>query len=194
VKITPAHDFNDFEVGKRTTCRLMDQRPDRRRRSAHARINDNEDFLAGPCRPRSRRRRLLGSARRQDRFEARKLIVDAGRGRFLDKIEPHTHMVPHGDRGGVVDRAVSDRPVVCRRQDAGQPAIASVREGRTKFVPKNWEKTYFEWMENIQPWCVSRQLWWGHQIPAWYGRTAQVFVEKTEEEALGRRHPALSRP
>ena len=65
-----------------------------------------------------------------------------------------------------------------------KPAIASVREGRTKFVPKNWDKTYYEWMENIQPWCISRQLWWGHQIPAWYGPDGQVFVEKTEEEAL----------
>ncbi|TKB13109.1 MAG: valine--tRNA ligase, partial [Mesorhizobium sp.] len=69
--------------------------------------------------------------------------------------------------------------------ELAKPAIASVRESRTNFVPKNWEKTYFDWMENIQPWCISRQLWWGHQIPAWYGPDGHVFVEKTEEEALG---------
>ncbi len=103
---------------------------------------------------------------------------------MLDKIEPHKHTVPHGDRGGVpIEPRLTEQWYVDAATLA-KPAIASVREGRTNFVPKNWEKTYFEWMENIQPWCVSRQLWWGHQIPAWYGPDGQVFVEKTEEEAL----------
>ena len=105
-------------------------------------------------------------------------------GGFLEKVEPHRHAVPHGDRGGVpIEPFLTDQWYV-NAAELAKPAIASVREGRTKFVPKNWEKTYFDWMENIQPWCISRQLWWGHQIPAWYGPDGHVFVEKTEEEAL----------
>ena len=120
-----------------------------------------------------------------DRFEARKLIVKMmEEGGFLAKVEPHRHAVPHGDRGGVpIEPFLTDQWYV-NAEELAKPAIASVREGRTKFVPKNWEKTYFDWMENIQPWCISRQLWWGHQIPAWYGPDGHVFVEKTEQEAL----------
>ena len=103
---------------------------------------------------------------------------------YLEKVEDHTHTVPHGDRGDVpVEPYLTDQWYV-NAGELAKPAIASVREGRTNFVPKNWEKTYFEWMENIQPWAISRQLWWGHQIPAWYGPDGQVFVERTEEEAL----------
>ena len=94
-------------------------------------------------------------------------------------------MVPHGDRSGVViEPYLTDQWYVDAKTMA-QPAIAAVRIGATTFVPKNWEKTYFEWMENIQPWCISRQLWWGHQIPAWYGPDGKVFVAETEEEAVG---------
>jgi valyl-tRNA synthetase len=120
-----------------------------------------------------------------DRFEARKLVVRVmEEGGFLDKVEPHRHAVPHGDRGGVpIEPFLTDQWYV-NAEELARPAIASVREGRTNFVPKNWEKTYFDWMENIQPWCISRQLWWGHQIPAWYGPDGAVFVERTEEEAL----------
>ena len=120
-----------------------------------------------------------------DRFEARKKVVEMMEaGGYLDKIEPHTHMVPHGDRGGVpIEPFLTDQWYVDAATLA-RPAIDSVREGRTEFVPRNWEKTYFDWMENIQPWCISRQLWWGHQIPAWYGPDGTVFVERTEEEAL----------
>jgi valyl-tRNA synthetase len=104
---------------------------------------------------------------------------------FLEKIEPNTHMVPHGDRSNVViEPYLTDQWYVDAKTMA-QPAIAAVRSGATSFVPKNWEKTYFEWMENIQPWCISRQLWWGHQIPAWYGPDGKVFVAETEEEAVG---------
>ncbi|MBP2559272.1 valyl-tRNA synthetase [Neorhizobium galegae] len=180
VKITPAHDFNDFEVGKRAGLRrinILDI-------DGTVTIKDNEDFLEGLDNPAA----LHGAWDRlegQDRFTARKIIVEifeeAG---LLDKIEPHKHMVPHGDRGGVpIEPRLTEQWWVDNKTLA-QPAIASVREGRTKFVPKNWENTYFQWMENIQPWCISRQLWWGHQIPAWYGPDGQVFVEKTEEEAL----------
>lgn len=180
VKMTPAHDFNDFEVGKRRGLRAINVLTIEGRVT----IKDNEDFLEGLEHPAA----LHGAwdqLEGKDRFEARKLIVEileeAG---LVDKIEPHKHTVPHGDRGGVpIEPRLTEQWYVDAKTLA-KPAIASVREGRTKFVPKNWEKTYFEWMENIQPWCVSRQLWWGHQIPAWYGPDGQVFVEKTEEEAL----------
>ncbi|MGV1942384.1 valine--tRNA ligase [Agrobacterium sp. 22-211-1] len=180
VKITPAHDFNDFEVGKRCGLRAINVM----NIDGTISIKDNEDFLEGLNHPAA----LHGAWDRlegQDRFTARKIIVEifeeAG---LLDKIEPHKHVVPHGDRGGVpIEPRLTDQWWVDNKTLA-QPAIASVREGRTNFVPKNWENTYFQWMENIQPWCISRQLWWGHQIPAWYGPDGQVFVEKTEEEAL----------
>ncbi|NTJ42184.1 valine--tRNA ligase [Agrobacterium larrymoorei] len=180
VKITPAHDFNDFEVGKRCGLRAINIM----NIDATITIKENEDFLEGLDHPAA----LHGAWDRlegQDRFAARKIIVEifeeAG---LLDKIEPHKHMVPHGDRGGVpIEPRMTEQWWVDNKTLA-QPAIASVREGRTKFVPKNWENTYFQWMENIQPWCISRQLWWGHQIPAWYGPDGQVFVEKTEEDAL----------
>ncbi|WP_037084562.1 valine--tRNA ligase [Neorhizobium vignae] len=180
VKITPAHDFNDFEVGKRAGLRAINIM----NIDGTITIKDNEDFLEGLDHPAA----LHGAWDRlegQDRFTARKIVVEifeeAG---LLDKVEPHKHMVPHGDRGGVpIEPRLTEQWYVDAHTLA-QPAIASVKEGRTKFVPKNWDKTYFEWMENIQPWCISRQLWWGHQIPAWYGPDGQVFVEKTEEEAL----------
>ncbi|WP_064709134.1 valine--tRNA ligase [Rhizobium bangladeshense] len=180
VKVTPAHDFNDFEVGKRAGLRAINIM----NIDGTIAIKDNEDFLEGLDNPAA----LHGAWDRlegQDRFYARKVIVEifeeAG---LLDKIEPHKHMVPHGDRGGVpIEPRLTEQWYVDAKTLA-QPAIASVREGRTRMVPKSWDKTYYEWMENIQPWCVSRQLWWGHQIPAWYGPDGQVFVEKTEEEAL----------
>ncbi|MGY5777120.1 valine--tRNA ligase [Rhizobium sp. LEGMi135b] len=180
VKITPAHDFNDFEVGKRTGLRAINVM----NIDASINIKENEDFLEGLDNPTA----LHGAwdeLEGKDRFEARKIIVrifeEAG---LLDKIEPHTHAVPHGDRGGVpIEPRLTEQWFVDNKT-LGQPALESVREGRTKFVPRNWENTYFNWLENIEPWCISRQLWWGHQIPAWYGPDGQVFVEKSEEEAL----------
>jgi len=180
VKITPAHDFNDFDVGKRNGLRQINIMTV----DARITIRDNEDFLEGLS-PTDEQRQLWERIEGLDRFEARKLIVSLFEEmELLEKIEPHVHMVPHGDRGGVpIEPRLTEQWYVDAKTLA-KPAIAAVREGRTKFVPKNWEKTYFEWMENIQPWCVSRQLWWGHQIPAWYGPDGTVFVEKTEEEAL----------
>ena len=105
---------------------------------------------------------------------------------MIDKIEPHTHMVPHGDRSGVVIEPFLTDQWYVNAKALAEPAIAAVRDGKTNFVPKNWEKTYFDWMENIQPWCISRQLWWGHQIPAWYGPDGKVFVAETEDEAVAR--------
>ncbi|MEH6950656.1 valine--tRNA ligase [Nitrobacter sp. NHB1] len=179
VKITPAHDFNDFEVGKRhrlPQIGVLD-------REGRLTLSDNEDYLRGlPEGALMLAEELHGT----DRFAARKAIVarleDFG---FLDKVEPHAHMVPHGDRSGaVIEPYLTDQWYVDAKELA-QPAMAAVRSGDTTFVPKNWEKTYFEWMENIQPWCISRQLWWGHQIPAWYGPDGKVFVAETEDEAVG---------
>ncbi|AWC24284.1 Valine--tRNA ligase [Aminobacter sp. MSH1] len=180
VKITPAHDFNDFEVGKRNNLPAINIL------TVEASINivDNDEFLEGLERS-DMRDGVWTQLHGLDRFAARKLVVQImEEGGFLDKIEPHKHMVPHGDRGGVpIEPYLTDQWWV-NAAEMAKPAIRSVREGRTNFVPKNWEKTYFDWMENIQPWCVSRQLWWGHQIPAWYGPDGHVFVERTEEEAL----------
>src|SRR5262249_923417 len=147
-------------------------------------VKDNEDSAEGLT-PTATQLGVWDQLEGMDRFAARKLIVQLlEEGGLLDKVEPHTHTVPHGDRGGVpIEPRLTEQWYVDAATLA-KPAIASVREGRTNFVPKNWEKTYFEWMENIQPWCVSRQLWWGHQIPAWYGPDGTIFVEKSEEEAL----------
>jgi len=180
VKITPAHDFNDFEVGrrhKRPAINIMTVEAD-------ININDNEDFLAGVDAT-TERQALWDQLHGKDRFEARKRIVKMmEEGGYLAKIEPHRHAVPHGDRGGVpIEPFLTDQWYV-NAGELAKAAIASVRQRRTKIIPKTWEKTYFDWMENIQPWCVSRQLWWGHQIPAWYGPDGHVFVERTEEEAL----------
>jgi valyl-tRNA synthetase len=180
VKITPAHDFNDFEVGKRHRLPAINVM------TVEAAINlrDNEEFLAG-LEVTPALEATLGAVHGLDRFEARKKIVEMMEaGGYLDKVEPHRHVVPHGDRGGVpIEPFLTDQWYV-NAAELARPAIESVRAGRTNFVPKSWEKTYFDWMENIQPWCISRQLWWGHQIPAWYGPDGQVFVERTEEEAL----------
>ncbi len=179
VKVTPAHDFNDFEVGRRHNLpqiSVLDQ-------EGHLALVGNEDYLRGLP---EGSLQLAEELHGVDRFAARKQILarleDFG---FLERVEPNTHTVPHGDRSGVIiEPYLTDQWYVDARTMA-QPAIAAVRSGATSFVPKNWEKTYFEWMENIQPWCISRQLWWGHQIPAWYGPDGKVFVAETEEEAIG---------
>ncbi|MFK8251498.1 valine--tRNA ligase [Ancylobacter terrae] len=180
VKITPAHDFNDFEVGKRHDLPMINVL------DAEARITlaGNDDFLAG-LEPTPLQLGVFGQLDGLSREEARKLVVKImEEGGKLDRIEPNTHVVPHGDRSNVVIEPWLTDQWYVDAHTLAQPALAAVREGRTKFVPKNWEKTYFDWLENIQPWCVSRQLWWGHQIPAWYGPDGTVFVEETEEEAV----------
>ncbi len=180
VKITPAHDFNDFEVGRRHDLPMISVLD----REAKVVLKENEAFFAEV--PASEMLdETVAALDGVERFAARKALVammeDAG---LLDHIEDHIHMVPHGDRGGVpIEPLLTDQWYVDAKTMA-KPAIASVREGRTTFVPKNWDKTYYEWMDNIQPWCISRQLWWGHQIPAWYGPDGTLFVEKSEEEAI----------
>ena len=180
VKITPAHDFNDFEVGKRHDLPAINVLTP----EAAMALADNEDFLRDlPASPELDA--TITALQGLDRFAARAKVVEMMEaGGFLAKVEPHRHAVPHGDRGGVpIEPFLTDQWYV-NAAELARPAIASVREGRTQFVPKSWEKTYFDWMENIQPWCISRQLWWGHRIPAWYGPDGTVFVERTEEEAL----------
>src|SRR5689334_3179687 len=179
VKVTPAHDFTDFEIGNRhdlPRISVLDK-------EGKLSLVDNEDYLRGLP---EGALMLAEELHNVDRYAARKQIVarleDFG---FVEKIEPNTHMVPHGDRSNaVIEPYLTDQWYVDAKTLA-QPAIAAVRSGATTFVPKNWEKTYFDWMENIQPWCISRQLWWGHQIPAWYGPDGKVFVAETEDEAVG---------
>ena len=176
VKITPAHDFNDFDVGKRCGLRqinVLDQ-------FGKILLEGNAEFLEGSDVP-AETMALHGL----DRFEARKRIVEMFEAQgLLEKIEPHTHQVPHGDRSDVVIEPWLTEQWYVNAAELAKPAIAAVEKGDTAFVPKNWEKTYYEWMRNIQPWCISRQLWWGHQIPAWYGPDGTVFVEETENLAL----------
>jgi len=178
VKITPAHDFNDFEVGKRHNL------PQINILSIEAKIalKGNDDFMAGLSASPDLEATL--TLHGMDRFAARKQIVARLEEKGLvDKIEPHGLSVPHGDRSNVViEPFLTDQWYVNAKKIA-EPAITAVREGKTTFIPKNWEATYFNWMENIQPWCISRQLWWGHQIPAWYAADGKYFVALTENEA-----------
>ena len=173
VKITPAHDFNDFEVGKRcdlAAVNMLDQR-------ACIDLSDPafEDMVG------------RDDWQGMDRFEARKKVVAALDALGLvDKIEDNTHTVPFGDRSDkVIEPWLTDQWYVDAATLA-KPAREAVEDRRTKFVPANWDKTYFEWMNNIQPWCISRQLWWGHQIPAWYGPDGKVFVGETQEAAAAK--------
>ena len=162
VKITPAHDFNDWDVGKRCNLEVINIL------DATAHINENapEDY------------------RGLDRFEARvKVVADLVALGVIEKIEPHTHAVPHAQRGdAVVEPWLTDQWYVDAATLA-KPAMDAVRTGKTTFVPEKYAADYFRWLENIQPWCVSRQLWWGHQIPAWYGPDGKHFVAHDEEEA-----------
>jgi valyl-tRNA synthetase len=178
VKITPAHDFNDFEVGKRHNLPQINIFST----EAKLQLKDNAEFVAGV--PASADLSATLSMNGIDRFAARKAILARLEEKGLvDKIEPQSHVVPHGDRSNVVIEPYLTDQWYVNAKELAKPAIAAVRSGKTKFIPKNWEKTYFDWMENIQPWCISRQLWWGHQIPAWYGPDSKVFVALTEAEA-----------
>ena len=165
VKITPAHDFNDFEVGRRHDLPLINLM------TATATMESISEIPA----------KYQGL----DRYDARRLILeDLDAEGMLVEEEILDNVVPHGDRSGVViEPWLMDQWYVNAKKLA-QPAIKAVEDGRTKFVPERWNKTYFEWMRNIQPWCISRQLWWGHRIPAWYGPDGQVFVEANEDDAL----------
>ena len=164
VKITPAHDFNDFQVGKRHDLEQINI------------LDTQAQLLAFDPVP--------AEYRGMDRFVARKVIIaraeDEG---WLKHIEKTNHMVPHGDRSGVVIEPFLTDQWYVNAGELAKEAIKAVEDGRTVFEPKNWEKTYFEWMRNIEPWCVSRQLWWGHRIPAWYAEDGFIFVAETEADA-----------
>jgi valyl-tRNA synthetase len=162
VKITPAHDFNDFEVGRRHGLPMIN-------------IFDRDARLTDA---------VPEAYRGLDRFEARKRVVaDLDAAGLLEKIEDHTLMVPHHDRSGVVVEPWLTDQWYCNAGELAKAAIAAVEDGRIQFVPRQWENTYFEWMRNIQPWCISRQLWWGHRIPAWYAPDGAVYVGESEAEA-----------
>jgi valyl-tRNA synthetase len=172
VKITAAHDFNDFAVWQRHKDKdyFKKQKDGGLINLFDARARMNENAPA--------------SFQGLDRYEARKkVIADLEEAGLIDKIEPLTHSVPHGDRSGVVIEPWLTEQWYCNAEELAKPAMKAVEEGKTQFVPKQWENTYFEWMRNIQPWCISRQLWWGHQIPAWYGPDGKVYVAETEAEA-----------
>jgi valyl-tRNA synthetase len=181
VKITPAHDFNDFEVGKRHGLAQINVLTI----EGKVTLTDNAFYQPGQTSAEFEETKKLENV---DRFAVRKQIVARlEEGGLVEKIEPHTNVVPHGDRSNeVIEPFLTDQWYV-NAKELAKPAIAAVRDGKTNFVPKNWETTYFNWMENIQPWCISRQLWWGHQIPAWYGpwdgKTSKVFVAETAEKA-----------
>ena len=163
VKITPAHDFNDFEVGKRHDLPMIN-------------IFDRDAKL---------NEAVPAEYQGMDRFDARaKIVATFEEMGLLEKIEPNAGMTqPYGDRSGVVIEPWLTDQWFVDAETLAKPAIEAVRDGRMRFVPKQWENTYFEWMRNIQPWCISRQIWWGHQVPAWFAPDGKFFVALTEEEA-----------
>ncbi len=162
VKITPAHDFNDFEVGKRHNLDLLN-------------ILNDDGSLNDKC-PKE--------YQDMDRFDARKKIVKALKEHgFIEKIEDYKTTIPYGDRSNTIVEPYLTNQWFCNAEELAKQAIKVVKEGNTKFFPSNWEKTYFQWMENIRPWCISRQIWWGHQIPVWYGPDGKEFCAETEQEA-----------
>ncbi len=165
VKITPAHDFNDYEMGLRHDLPVINVL------NADATINDEAPE----------------AYRGMDRFDARKqIIADLESAGLLEKVENHTLSVPRGDRSGsVIEPYLTDQWYVTIAPLA-KPAIEAVESGKIRFVPENWNKTYFEWMNNIQDWCISRQLWWGHRIPAWYDADGKAFVGSDEADARQR--------
>ncbi|WP_218312650.1 valine--tRNA ligase [Alteromonas antoniana] len=161
VKITPAHDFNDYDMGKRHSLPMINIL------TADAKINDEAPE----------------AYRGMDRFDARKQIVeDLDASGNLVKIDKHKLKVPRGDRtGAVIEPYLTDQWYVAV-ESLAKPAIEAVESGEIRFIPENWNKTYYQWMHNIQDWCISRQLWWGHRIPAWYDNNGNVYVGRTEDE------------
>ncbi|GBQ82939.1 valyl-tRNA synthetase [Gluconacetobacter johannae DSM 13595] len=183
VKITPAHDFNDFEVGRRHKL-AMPSVLDADARITLAEIEGDlraEDGLADP--------QFVRGLDGLPRDQARKTMVEElERLGWLEKIEPHRNQVPHAERSGAVVEPRLTTQWYCDAATLAGPAIAAVETGRVQFVPQQWENTFFAWMREIQPWCISRQLWWGHRIPAWYGPDGHVFVARDEADAQAQAH------
>ncbi|MFC4294517.1 valine--tRNA ligase [Novosphingobium tardum] len=178
VKITPGHDFNDFEVGRRAGIAAGDML---NMLDSEARVVQTADGLV-PA-------ELVGL----DRFEARKRVVAMLEAEgLLERVEDRVIQTPYGDRGGeVIEPWLTDQWYVAAEKLVAAP-LAAVRDGRIEIVPKSWEKTFFNWLENIQPWCISRQLWWGHRIPAWYAEDGRIFVAETETEATKQAGPGVA--
>ena len=162
VKITPAHDFNDYDVGLRHNLEMINVFTD------DAKINNlaPKDY------------------QNLDRFEARKqIVIDLEKLDLIEGIDPHTLMIPRGDRtNSVIEPYMTDQWFV-KIKPLAEPAIDAVKNGDIRFVPSNWKKTYYNWMENIEDWCISRQIWWGHRIPAWYDEAGKIYVANSLEEA-----------
>ncbi len=161
VKITPAHDFNDFEVGKRHQLSPINIF------TKKASINKNAPI----------------PYQGMDRFVAREQIIkDLEKANFLEKIEPHRLKIPRGEKSNVIIEPLLTDQWYVKTKPLAEPAIDAVRKGDIRFIPENWSKTYFQWMENIEDWCISRQLWWGHRIPAWYDNEGHIFVGHSEDD------------
>ena len=164
VKITPAHDFNDYEVGQRHGLALTN-------------ILDKTAHIQLPGSP------YHGLSREEAR---QRIVADLKAAGLLEQVQPHKLKVPRGERSGaVIEPWLTDQWYV-RTADLAQPALAAVEDGRIRFVPENWDKTYYEWMRNIKDWCISRQIWWGHRIPAWYDNAGRIYVARSEDEARAR--------
>ena len=162
VKITPAHDFNDFEVGKRNNLEMISIM------DIDGKLNEETPF----------------EWQQLDRFDARKkLLEELDRDNYLVKTEEYENTIPFGDRSDVIIEPFLTEQWYVDAEKLAIPALKSVKDGNMKFIPSNWSKTYFDWLENIQPWCISRQLWWGHRIPAWYTKEGEVIVAHDESEA-----------
>ncbi len=181
VKITPAHDFNDFAVGQRHALKMptvLDQ-------EARVTLAEIEGDLADV--PGIADQNFVRTLAGQGREAARAAIVaELELLGLLQQVEKHSHAVPHGDRSGAVIEPRLTEQWYCNAKTLAQPAIEAVEQGRVSFVPRQWENTFFAWMRDIQPWCISRQLWWGHRIPAWYAPDGTVFVAPNEAEARAR--------
>ena len=189
VKITPAHDFNDFAVGQRHAL-PMPSILDEAARITLADIDADLRAIPGLADP-AFVRGLAGVPREQ----ARAVIVsELDRLGLLAATEPHTHQVPHAERGGAVVEPRLTEQWYCDAKALAGPAIEAVEQGRTTFHPRQWENTFFAWLRDIQPWCISRQLWWGHQIPAWYGPDGHLFVARTEPDAQAQADAHYGRP
>ncbi|MES2835580.1 MAG: valine--tRNA ligase [Pseudomonadota bacterium] len=187
VKITPAHDFNDFQVGKRAGLpainvmdafgRILDHGSAFKGVNAGGEVDEDPEIL-------NLLKEIPIELQSLDRFAARKAIVARAEAEgWLKEIEKTRHMVPHGDRSGVVIEPWLTDQWYVDAHTLAQPAIKAVETGATTFEPASYSKIYFEWLRNIEPWCISRQLWWGHRIPAWYGPGGEIYVAETEEEA-----------
>jgi valyl-tRNA synthetase len=178
VKITPAHDFNDYEVGKRHQLPLINIFSTTATILANAQV-----FQFGGKPIENFANQLPANYADKDRFEARKLIVEEFKNlELLEKIDDHALMVPRGDRSNVVIEPLLTDQWYVATESLAKPAIEAVKSGEIKFVPENWDKTYYHWMNNIQDWCISRQLWWGHRIPAWYDQQGNVYVAESEQQ------------